>query len=86
MKTIKRNRTTLAIYQALFELLEVHNFDSITVNDICQQALVSRTTFYSYFDDKYELVIFAFKEERESLDIIKGQRYRKEFKSFFTTI
>ncbi len=71
-KKIVANRTTLALYHAMFELLSKNAFEAITVNDICQKAMVSRTTFYSYFEDKYHLVVFCMQQEREQLDIVKG--------------
>lgn len=66
------NRTTLTIYRGMFELLETQSFDSITVNDICQHAIVSRSTFYTYFADKYELVLFCLEQERLKLEIVQG--------------
>ncbi|MEG0328507.1 MAG: TetR/AcrR family transcriptional regulator C-terminal domain-containing protein [Erysipelothrix sp.] len=84
--TYKRNTTTLAIYHGLFELLESANFDSISVNDICQTSLISRTTFYSYFEDKYQLVLYCFSEERNKLDIVKGVSIDKNLLVFLSRI
>lgn len=86
MKNIKRNTTSVAIYKALSTLLETHNFESISVNDICSQALISRTTFYSYFEDKYQLVLFFFNEQREHLGIISGADIENNIIMLFTHI
>lgn len=75
-QAIKVNRTTITLYRAMFELLAKSAFDEITVNDICQHAMVSRTTFYSYFQDKYELVIFCLRQERSHLGVIAGENVR----------
>jgi len=40
---------------AVLKLLNRRNFEKITVNDICEEALVSRATFYAHFNDKYDL-------------------------------
>lgn len=82
----KRNATTLAIYHGLFDLLETTNFDNISVNDICQASLISRTTFYSYFEDKYQLVMYCFSEERTKLGIVKGVSMDKNLKVFLARI
>lgn len=55
--------TQARIKKALFELLDKHSFTNLTVTMICQQAQVSRPTFYKYFIDKYDLVTTAYEEE-----------------------
>lgn len=69
----KVNRTTITLYRGMFELLKTNPFDSITVNDICQHTIVSRSTFYTYFADKYELVLFCLERERAKLEISQGK-------------
>lgn len=81
-KIFKRNRTTISIYNAIFELLELHTFDNITVNDICKKAMVSRTTFYSYFTDKYELIIFCLQEERNEVGILENDNMKNNLVVF----
>ena len=49
-------RTRRDISRALIDLLLEENFDSITIVDICNKALVTRATFYKYFEDKYHLI------------------------------
>jgi AcrR family transcriptional regulator len=48
-------RTKQAIATQMSSLLERRRFKSITVNDICEQAKIGRSTFYLHFDDKYDL-------------------------------
>lgn len=59
-----------AIVQAMVALLQKKSFTKISVNDICQEALVSRSTFYVHFEDKYALMRFA-------LDTIRLQMKEK---------
>jgi AcrR family transcriptional regulator len=40
----------------MLSLLRRRNFNKITVYDLCGEALVSRTTFYTHFNDKYSLL------------------------------
>lgn len=72
---LRIRKTQRALEQAMIALLERHRFSEITVNDICQEAMVSRSAFYAHFDDKYALVQFCMDvlrrevfEEAEALD------------------
>ena len=42
--------TKKMIWQAFFELLESKSPDKITVTELCRQADVNRSTFYTYYD------------------------------------
>ena len=44
------------IFKALESLLEHHELDDITVKQICSRANIGKTTFYTHFRDKYEIV------------------------------
>lgn len=48
-------KTKNAIYDALVSLLKDNIFEEIKVSDICKKALINRSTFYSHFEDKYDL-------------------------------
>lgn len=64
---LRITKTRKALTEALLVLLSKKNFQKITVNDICQEALVSRSTFYLHFEDKYQLLLFCLKREQEYL-------------------
>ena len=49
-------RTRKIIVDALLKLRQTHSFDDISVTDICEQAMVTRATFYKYYEDKYHLI------------------------------
>ena len=65
---IRITKTRIALSRTLLELLEKKSFQKITVNDICQSALVSRSTFYMHFEDKYQLMLFCLQKERQRFD------------------
>lgn len=44
---------------ALLELLKTKSFDDIKVTEICDKALIHKTTFYNHFEDKYELLNYV---------------------------
>src|SRR5699024_12351052 len=50
--------TKRALSKSFYELLEKQSFSTITVNQICNEALAHRTTFYKHFYDKYDLLIY----------------------------
>ena len=48
----------IKVFSALEELLLAEELDAITVRQICEVAGVGRTTFYTYFRDKYDIVLW----------------------------
>ncbi|PWT39535.1 TetR family transcriptional regulator [Limosilactobacillus reuteri] len=49
-------RTIRDFENALITLLEKNFFESLTVDQICKEALMHRSSFYRYFSDKYDLL------------------------------
>lgn len=60
-------RTKKLLTNALRELLQEKAFDKITVNDICERAMVHRATFYNHFNDKTDLVNYIFDGVQEEI-------------------
>lgn len=54
-------RTEQAIVDAFNRLISKHDFEKITVEMIVKEAGVSRSTFYRYFKDKYDVMNANFK-------------------------
>lgn len=65
LRIIKTNNT---LYEALILLLKDKTFEEIKVSDICSKALVNRSTFYSHFNDKYELFISLINNLKQELE------------------
>lgn len=55
---LRIQKTHKALINAFLELLEEKRFENITVNEICDLAMVRRATFYKHFGDKYEFFTF----------------------------
>lgn len=47
-------KTYKALHTAFTELLDEKSFEELTVNELCDRAMIRRATFYSHFPDKYE--------------------------------
>lgn len=56
-KDLRVVKTYRVLYDALLELLEDNSFEEIKVSDICKKALINISTFYSHYNDKYELLV-----------------------------
>lgn len=50
-------KTKNLIYNTLIELMKDKTFEEIKVSDICSKALINRSTFYSHYEDKYDLLV-----------------------------
>lgn len=55
-------RTVRLLTDALSELMGKKTFDDITVKEICALAMVPHSTFYNYFEDKFDLLHTLFDE------------------------
>lgn len=53
---LKKIETQKLLEDSLGALLEEKSFEEIRVMDICSKANIHRSTFYTYYNDKYELL------------------------------
>ena len=60
-------KTKNILYNTLLEVLKEKPFEEIKVSDICNRALVNRSTFYAHYSDKYELFSSYISDLKESL-------------------
>jgi AcrR family transcriptional regulator len=59
----KSLQTKKILAEHLISMLENQSFKKITVNDICQHAMISRSAFYLHFEDKYSLLSYCMEME-----------------------
>ena len=59
---LRVEKTYLLLHNAFTQLLEEKRFENFTVNELCERAMIRRTTFYKHFADKYEYFTFYIKE------------------------
>jgi AcrR family transcriptional regulator len=61
-------RTKKLLHEALTSLACERTYDSITVQDILDRANIGRSTFYTHFRDKDELLVSGFEEFRQLVE------------------
>lgn len=80
-------RTKKLLSDSLFNLLEKQMLPSITIDMICDKALIHRTTFYKHFYDKYDLLTYLFKSlTKEYFDLDIKDRINSPFESISDVI
>jgi AcrR family transcriptional regulator len=53
---LRVRRTRKLLWEALMAEMSARAFEEISVTDICERAMVHRTTFYKHYEDKYALL------------------------------
>ena len=79
---LRIRRTHKLLWDSLFELMtqSKQKYSSITINQICDRAMVHRTTFYKHFEDKDALLAFGFKRYGKMIaEIPVSDRLSKPF-------
>ncbi|GIP37198.1 hypothetical protein J31TS4_04780 [Paenibacillus sp. J31TS4] len=54
----KKAKAKLAVYQAGIALIGQNGFRSVSVEEICRQAEVSKVTFFNFFPRKEDLLVY----------------------------
>ena len=65
---LRITKTRKILYQTLIDLMKEKSFEEIKVSDICNTALINRSTFYSHYSDKYELFSSYVNDLKNSLE------------------
>lgn len=60
-------KTKKILFDSLLKLMKNKNFEKIKISDICEESLINRSTFYAHYEDKYELLIDLFEEQKIAL-------------------
>lgn len=77
-------RTRMTLRNALIGLIEEVGWDAIDVGEICDRANVGRSTFYTHFADKEDLLISGFEDLRAMLQAMSQGPRPKEVVLAFT--
>ena len=60
-------KTKKILFNSLLKLMKNKNFEKIKISDICEDSLINRSTFYAHYEDKYELLMELFEEQKIAL-------------------
>ncbi len=79
-------KTKKLLYNSLMKLIKDKPFEEIKVADICNDALVNRSTFYAHYNDKYELLVdfindlkdIMLKDLEQNEQIVNTKKYYME--------
>lgn len=64
---LRIKKTYTALENAFIALMEKKSFDEISVQELCDLAVIRRTTFYKHFSDKYEYLDYFIRSIRDEL-------------------
>ena len=76
---LRTKRTKKFLAESMIYLLQKDSLEKITIQDICEQAMIHRTTFYTHFEDKYDLFEYVLETIRN--DIFNKQVLSKEYEN-----
>jgi AcrR family transcriptional regulator len=82
-RDLRVKRTNKMIMEAFIHLVELKGFDNITIQEIADEAMINRATFYAHFKDKQDLYDFIFKQAVDAFasvldpdQIVQGNRLK----------
>lgn len=89
---LRVKRTHKMIIEAFFHLVDGKGYDNITIQDIADEAMINRATFYAHFKDKQDLyeqifdfTINAFTSVIDTEQIIVSNRIKVKQIEFLLT-
>ena len=65
---LRVQRTHRLLKEAFISLLKEKEYEDITVQEICELAMVRRTTFYQHFEDKNSFLNWFLQERQKDFD------------------
>ena len=68
-------KTQNAIHEAFLKLMNTKGLSAMTVQDILDEALINRKTFYTYYRSKYDLAEQTAAEFLQRFDAILAERF-----------
>ncbi len=61
-------KTHKALTEAFWQMLGEKKFEDITINELCDRAMVRRATFYKHFADKFDFFAFVVRGKQAEFD------------------
>jgi AcrR family transcriptional regulator len=80
---LRVKRTNKMIIEAFIRLVEEKGYENVTIQDIADEAMINRATFYSHFKDKpdlyeriFDLAVAAFTSVLDPEQLIEGNKLK----------
>lgn len=83
---LRIRRTYKLLSDSLMSLLREKSFEDIRISDICDKAMVHRTTFYKHFEDKYQLLDFLLRDMIEEFAKESLQTPANDSKQYYNNL
>ena len=83
---LRVQKTYKALVEAFERLLLEKEFESISVTEICDAAMIRRPTFYKHFLDKYDFITFFIKHKMNKIFDFAIQKSNDEGVDFFIIV
>lgn len=64
---LRIQKTYMSVTKALVEMMEEMPFEDIKVKELCDRAMIRKSTFYKHFADKYDYFAFYIREMMDAL-------------------
>lgn len=58
LRELKKARAKLTLYEASLELIGTRSFREVMVDDICRKAEISKVTFFKFYRQKEDLLVY----------------------------
>jgi AcrR family transcriptional regulator len=78
LRELKKQRTYEELQRVALALFAARGFDQVTIEDICADAEVSKTTFYRYFDSKEDVLLGTSHQKLAEMAAALAQRPESE--------
>jgi len=81
----KRIKTKRIIQEAMVDLLHRESFDEISTVQLAKEAGISRSSFYTHYRDKYDMIeryLFEFLTKEPLFAVLLTENGTKEIQSF----
>lgn len=77
-------KTYKALSDTFLTMLGEKKFEDITVNELCERAMVRRATFYKHFADKYEFLGFFIRQTQdEFVAALDSTQLQEDYYSYY---
>lgn len=78
----RKENTKQAILKAMVMLLKTESFDDITTVKLSKRAGISRSSFYTHYKDKYEMIDYYQQTFFHKLEYIFEKKYQNKEQAF----